>query len=48
MKIASTSKNVGDGITRPSKGPRGVKGRSIGTITVARALNMSSLLGWLR
>jgi len=45
MKTARARKNVGGGITRPSKGPRGVKGRSMGTITVVSVLSMSGLLG---
>jgi len=47
MKIANAKKNVRGGITRPSNGPSGVNGRSIGIITVASVLKMSGLLGWL-
>ena len=47
MKNASARKNVKGGITRPSNGPRGVNGKSIGIITVASVLKMSGLLGWL-
>jgi len=48
MKTPSARKNVAGGTTRPSIGPRGVKGRRSGTITVAKVLRISGLLGLLR